>query len=221
MNRLEFASVLQYPPRLGVVQNDLLSEARTARNLVLQLKGALAGSESTRTADVLANHLRVNDATRSFTTSYFRESTMLVPVPRSTLLTAGGLWPARVLANSLRGAGLGGSVGEILERAKPIRKSATSLGVNRPGVVEKYESLRLVAGLDIPTEVTLIDDVVTTGAEFLAAANRVAEVFRSSRIKAFAAARTMSGPPRWPFSKAVDPISGMIECSNNQAWRSP
>lgn len=221
LDRLEFASVLQYPPRLEVVTRERLIEAQTARNLVLQLKGALAGSESTRTADVLANFLRTNATARSLVAPYFTSSTMLVPVPRSTLLTAGGHWPARVLATSLRNGGLGNKIGEIVERAAPIRKSASSLGSNRPGVLEKYASLRVVGGLEVPTDITLVDDVVTTGAELLAAANRLVEAFPAARIKSFAAARTMSGPPMWPFTKAVDPVVGAIEFSNEQAWRTP
>ena len=221
LNRLEFASVLQYPPRLDVVREDLLNEARTARNLVLQLKGALAGSESTRTADVLSTFISTNTAARSLTAPYFAPTAILVPIPRSGLLTAGGLWPARVLAASLLGGGLGNSVSELVERAKPIRKSASSIASSRPSVLEKYESLRVRGSLEAPTDVTLLDDVVTTGSEFLAAANRVSEAFPTARIRAFAAARTMSGPPRWPFTRTVDPVAGIIEYRDDQVLRNP
>jgi predicted amidophosphoribosyltransferase len=221
LNRLEFASVLQYPPRLGVVLKDLLDEARTARNLVLQLKGALAGAESTRTAEVLANFVKSNAAARSLTAAYFTASTVLVPVPRSALLTSGGLWPARVLAMSLRTGGLGNSVREIIERAIPIRKSASSLASGRPCLLEKHDSLRVTGSLEVSTDITLVDDVVTTGSELLAAANRISEAFPTAQIKAFAAARTMSGPPRWSFTKVVDPVAGIIEYDGEQTRRSP
>jgi hypothetical protein len=221
LNRLEFASVLQYPPRLDVVSGDLLVGAKTARNLVLQLKGGLAGSESTRTAEVLAAFVKSDGATRSLTSSFFAPSAVLIPVPRSALLTAGGLWPARVLAMSLKAGGLGDSVREIVIRAKPIRKSASSLGSTRPGLLEKYESLRVASSLEALNDVTLVDDVVTTGSELLAAANRISEAFPSARIRAFAAARTMSGPPRWPFTKPIDPVVGVIESDGGQVWRNP
>ncbi len=222
LKRLEFSSVLRYPSLLGRVAGNLQQEAQGARNLILQLKGAYAGAESTKAADGLVRYIRTHLATLTSPSGLLAPPVVLVPVPRSSLRTKGGLWPAQLLAERLHAAGLGSGVSEVLSRAKPLPKSALSIPTERPSVFAKYDSLRLARSLDAPSDVTLVDDVVTTGAEFLAAANRLIEVFPDSRIRAFAAARTMSGPPNWPFGRTVDPVRGAIVCRpDGVCWRDP
>jgi hypothetical protein len=221
LSRLEFASLLQYPTRSEEVAESLRVEARGARNLVLQLKGSFAGSGSIEAATRVAGYLRSNEAARSVLAPHIMATSALVPLPRSALPTKGGNWPSRLLAEKLLEAGFGGSLSLLLERAVALPKSAVSLASQRPTVFEKFESLRVVKLIDGPTEVCLIDDVVTTGSELLAAANRIVDAYPGIVITAFAAARTMSGPPNWPFTSTISPVSGTIELRGQQTWRNP
>ena len=63
--------------------------------------------------------------------------------------------------------------------------------------------------LSKPDEIVLIDDIVTRGATLLGPANRLADVFPQTRIRAFAAMRTISNPDE--FNELYDPCVGTIE----------
>ena len=79
----------------------------------------------------------------------------------------------------------------------------------RPTTIEHYESMIVKERLSRPAEILLVDDVVTRGATLLGAANRLAEVFPQTRIRAFAAMRTISNPDE--FDKVYVPCVGTIE----------
>lgn len=62
-------------------------------------------------------------------------------------------------------------------------------------VVDHYNSLRVDKELLEPTEITLIDDVVTAGRTAFACAQRVQEAFPKATIRLFAVMRTQSFDP--------------------------
>lgn len=59
-------------------------------------------------------------------------------------------------------------------------------------MADHFNSLEVQGVLEPPPEILLIDDVITYGSTVFGAANRLPEVFPGSRIRAFAAIRTVS-----------------------------
>ncbi|MDQ3902584.1 MAG: hypothetical protein M3247_02875 [Thermoproteota archaeon] len=70
-----------------------------------------------------------------------------------------------------------------------------------------------------PTEILLVDDVITRGATFFGAANRLKVAFPTSRIRAFAAMRTISRPEE--FRAITDPCIGNISIFGQDTFREP
>ncbi len=71
-----------------------------------------------------------------------------------------------------------------------------------------------------PTNILLVDDLVTRRATFLGAASRIAEMYTNTNIKAFAAMRTISNGSE--FSDIIDPRNGTIVLlSNGRSQRRP
>jgi phosphoribosylpyrophosphate synthetase len=68
-------------------------------------------------------------------------------------------------------------------------------------------------------EILLIDDIVTRGATFLGAANRLIDALPHAHIRAFAIMRTISEPSA--FVHIRDPRIGTIQLRNNEAYRIP
>src|ERR1035437_2599771 len=102
------------------------------------------------------------------------------------------LWVPERIATVMVAAGLGKQVASCLIRAKAVSKAALSSPSERPTAVQHYESISVQGSLSKPDEILLVDDVVTRGATLLGAANRLAEAFPQSHIRAFAAMRTIS-----------------------------
>lgn len=185
--QLEFSALLAYCPRPDDVPTERRDDARGARNLTIALKDGRAIGEPPETvASRVARSLRAQPEFDSIFGTFFSASPTLVPVPRSTLPTRDGLWVPDQLCHALRGQGLGAEVAPLLERSEPIPKAARSLSVDRPTANRHYETLRARPGLSAPTEILLVDDVVTAGATLLGSASRLAEpsrTFRSGRSR--------------------------------------
>lgn len=81
---------------------------------------------------------------------------------------------------------------------------------------QHYESLRVDGGVETPTNILIIDDIVTRGATQIAAAARLSEVYKGATIRGFAIART---DVRVDHSQ--DPVVGHIFVANGQAYRRP
>jgi hypothetical protein len=124
----------------------------------------------------------------------FQTNPILVPVPRSSLMRPGTLWVPQRLAKALVRRGLGKGVEECLKRVTPLQKSATSLAADRPKALEHYDSMAVQKVFPEPQEILLIDDIITRGATVMGAANKLAEAFPATRIRVFAAMRTISPP---------------------------
>ena len=207
--RLEFASLLSYPPRPDEVAEALRAEARGARNLVLQLKdGRLVGTPPESVSARIARLLSSAPVSARAVTPFLPRTATLVPVPKSSLLTRGGLWVPDQLSRELVRLGLGRRVAQLLERTEPIPKAARSLSTDRPSAVLNYQTLAARRDLDTPSELVLVDDVVTAGATLLGSLNRLREAYPQVPIRAFAAARTLTDPSR--FRAIIEPVAGVI-----------
>lgn len=132
----------------------------------------------------------------------------LVPVPRSSPLQEGSLWPSLVIAEIFMEGGYGGVILPCVSRITAVRKSSTAGRGNRPTVTEHYESLSVDSSLFQPTSVTLVDDVLTKGSTVFACAMRLHEAFPEAEIRAFAMIRTQGLVPE--ITQIVDPSIGTI-----------
>ena len=140
---------------------------------------------------------------------FFSPNTVLVPVPSSSLMQPGTLWIPDRIARSFVAVGVGRQVLACLARTKPLRKAAMSDASSRPTPAEQYETMGVQGTVQgTPKELVLVDDIITRGATFLGAANRLAEAFPSAEIRGFAAMRTISDSSE--FESYYKPEKGWI-----------
>lgn len=155
----------------------------------------------------VAETIQKNLATLAFS-AFFQPNTILVPTPKSSLMRPDTLWVPERIAKALVNVGLGNAVSSCLFRRVPVPKAARSPPSMRPTAARHYETIGIQAGLSPPDEILLVDDIVTRGATLLGAANRLADAFPQTRIRAFAVIRTISRPDK--FNKTFDPRIGTI-----------
>jgi len=106
-----------------------------------------------------------------------------------------------------------------LSRSTALPRSSTSLASDRPKAKQHYDSMTVKELLDSPTEIILVDDIITRGATALGAVNKLADSFPDARIRVFAVMRTMSNPLE--FSEIIQPCVGTITLSGGDCWRNP
>jgi hypothetical protein len=196
-------------------------EAKQSKNLVLQLKeGRLTGSPPEPVSARIAQHIRTISSSAEVLLPVLSSSATLVPVPKSSLPTKDGLWVPEMLSRDLVAAGLGRRVAPLLQRTEPIPKAARSLSTERPTALQNYQTLSVRKDLDPPSELVLIDDVVTAGATLLGSANRLRDAYPDTPLRGFAAARTLTDATR--FQKTVEPVTGVIILRpNGRTQRNP
>lgn len=141
--------------------------------------------------------------------SFFNPTTILIPTPKSSLMKPDTLWVPDRLATALVNMGLGKEVVRCLTRVKAVPKAAFSVSENRSLPAQHYDTIAVQGSLSEPDEIVLVDDIVTRGAPLLGAANRLADAFPKTRIRAFAAMRTISNPSE--FAEWYEPCTGVIE----------
>jgi predicted amidophosphoribosyltransferase len=149
----------------------------------------------------------------------FDNNPILVPVPNSSKRQEDTLWVPHKLATALHENGLGMSVSTMLERKTTLSKAATSAAKDRPKALEHFNSLEVQHILSEAKHILLIDDVVTSGATLLGAANKLFESYPWAEIRAFTAMRTMSDPN--DFKELLDPCTGHIYLNGEKTQRVP
>lgn len=141
--------------------------------------------------DFLANNFVTNIPTYPFA-DFFGPNVTLVPMPRSSPVVTGGVWPAKIIADGLVAKGLAHEVDALVERAYAVPKSSTSAPGQRPTLNTHYQSFRVKNKLLMPPRITLIDDVLTKGCTAGAAAECLRLRYPNADIKIFAVMRTQS-----------------------------
>jgi len=204
--KLQFSALLSYTPQ------GYSPSALHARDFMIALKNERFVEDPTSAKVVLmsewvAETIQRDRAKLPFS-SFFQPNTILVPTPKSSLMKPDTLWVPMRIASALARIGLG-KVLPCLTRIKSVPKAASSLPKDRPTPAEHYKSLRVDGSLSKPDEIVLVDDIITRGSTLLGAANRLADAFPQTRIRAFAAIRTISNPGE--FDKLYDPCIGTIE----------
>ena len=168
-------------------------------------------------AAFVARRLREIDPT--FALEFLGPSATLVPIPRSSLQRPGALWPAMEIANALHAQGFGARVLPSLTRSSAVAKAATSASKDHPKAQAHYDSLRVNRPIELPSMVTLIDDVVTRGAQPLGAAWSIWAARHDVEVRAFAVIRTISNPEA--FTTIADPRVGLIKLRGDECFRAP
>ena len=204
LNLLEFGSLLSYCPRGG--SSD---EIQRSRRIMRVIKNdSFVENPPVLMSDWISRTMESRKTGLPFA-SIFRTESVLVPLPRSSLLQPDSLWVPERIADALVRRQFGARVMPCLIRTRAVRKSATSQAYQRPTPTEHFESLAVQGNLEPTEDIVLVDDIITRGHMMIGAANRLLEAFPSARIHAFAAMRTVSD---WnDFSHIFDPRIGSIE----------
>lgn len=210
LSEIEFASLLTYSP-WGT--SELAFRSKTAKT---NLKtDAHVGPKQIPMSEYIAQGTKKKLEQLPFT-DFFKPNTILIPTPASSKTKKDSLWVPERLAIALVKNGLGKDVKSCLERTTPVRSSHRSSSANRLKAHEHYDTMSVQTILFDPDEILLIDDIITRGATFLGAANKLADAFPKANICAFAAMRTISNPEN--FSEIFDPCRGKIQLSGEDTY---
>lgn len=190
--------------------------ARARKDLILRLKQNTIHPETKLPASRGFARSLAKVAPATWLAECFTDRSILVPVPRSTPVAEGSLWPALEIATALVEVGLGAKSIPLLVRRTAVAKSAVAAIGARPTPREHYESMVVKGGITPPERLLVVDDVVSGGNTVLAAASRLAEAFPNTEIVAFAAARTVRGADP---EQLIEPCRGLIVGDESGARR--
>ncbi len=213
ISEIDFGSLLSYSVR------GTSKKAEESKSAMRNLKRDNVLSSDILTSEYVVQAMRKEIDGCPFV-DFFNSNTILVPIPKSSLPVAGMLWVPERITTALVNNGLGRSSESCLERVTEVaRSSGQRIGSRRPSPSEHYESMRVRELLFEPEEIVVVDDVVTRGATFLGAVNRLAEAFPDTKIRAFAVMRSIYDDDS--FVDIVDPRVGKITMSNDTPHREP
>jgi predicted amidophosphoribosyltransferase len=206
IRELLFASCYVYSPGDARAQSRLLCASIKAGDVDVLVDRAI--------------HADVKSRRFSPVASFFPAASILVPVPRSRPAGRSHATPSARLAVALWQHGIGKGIWFGLRRVRAVRKSATSARGARPSLRAHFDTIA-VESIQRPeaSHLVLIDDVVTKGRTFLAAALRLREIFPQADVRAFALLRTMGYSP--VLDQFLMPCTGKIIWTREDARRSP
>ncbi len=193
-SEIQYGSLLAYSPR-GTSQ--ISSDSQRVCGAIKRGDAEVLALAMKR----LREFLEVSGSTWCFGSDVY-----LVPAPRSAPLVSGALWPSAQICDALVACGFAKATLPIVDRVKPVLKSATAPRGGRPSIGEHYDSIDVRRTLESPQRMVVVDDVITRGATLLATASRVRDLYPSSAIEAFALIRTrgLVGD----IDKILDPVVG-------------
>lgn len=118
LSQLEFGALLSYTPRGNT------PKILHARNVMIALKrDHFVGTPPTLMSQWAANTVKQKMAELPFA-SFFKPNTILIPVPKSSLMKPGTLWVPERIATALVAVGIGKQVASCLIRAKAVPKAS-------------------------------------------------------------------------------------------------
>ena len=201
---LEYGSLLSYVPKGETAAMD---QAREVKKVIKA--DSYFGTPPTLMSQWIAETIRAVKGGLPFA-SFFREDTILVPLPSSSLMQRDSLWVPERLSSAMVKAGLGRESVSLLARETPVPKAALSIPSERPKTKDHIASLSVQKRIqEVPRQILLVDDIITRGATALGAANRLGEVFPMAQIRTFAAMRTVTNPA--DFQALYHPVIGTVQ----------
>jgi len=206
--RLQFAACYAYSPK----GKSEVSER--SRQLCARVKN---GSTKWLRSYVASIHQEVTQR-RQFG-GIFNENTLLIPIPNNPPSIGPSLWVARRLALTLHEVGLAEDVWTGLRRVSSVERSSSAWMWERPTVQQHYRSFAVIPTPRPPSDIVLVDDVITKGRTLVAAAMRVHEAFPQANIRAFALVRTMG--LILDVARLFEPCEGVIRWNGRDAYRDP
>ena len=211
ISEVKFGSLLTYTPRGN------LSKHFESRTVMRNLKNDVVLKSGILISEYIALDIKKNLRKYPFS-DYFNENTTLIPIPKSSLPQKDELWVPQRITRALENNGLGKNE-ECLIREIPLSRSSKVSAPNRPKALQHYDSMKVKDLLFKPREIVLVDDVITRGATALGSINRIAEAFPNTKIRVFAAMRTISNSDE--FSKIVQPCTGTVSLVGENTFRKP
>lgn len=204
---IAYAAYLSYSPR---GRSAKAINSQRARDVVKYDEADYLARIARRLASEVATHKLA---------PFLNATVTLVPAPRRAKLVVGGLWPALRICQELVTLSLGESVQTMLSRLAPVPKSAWAPSGHKPTITLHYDSMAIVPSLGVGGDITVVDDIVTSGSTLLAACSVVRESYPNVQIRAFGLIRTHSDPD--DFHDIVDPCIGTIKDNGARALREP
>lgn len=205
ISSLIYGALFSYPSH-PEPSNEIMKEAK---NITLALKNERMVRSNDKTlpmseavAEILDRYLM------DIPFSDFFEGAALVPIPGHAPMRPGSLWVPERIGQAMLKKGIGTSVVPCLVRTTPVNKSAFSPPADRPTAQKHYDSLTVKDTLNNFDKVVLVDDVVTRGATFMGATNKIADSFPDIQILSFAAMRAITAPS--DFEDLYKPVKGEI-----------
>jgi hypothetical protein len=188
--------------------------SQRSRQLCARVK---SGSTKWLRSYAAAVHQEVTHARRFL--EFFGDHTVLVPIPEYRLSGHTTFWAARRIALAFQETGLAEEVWTGLRRVNSVERSSSAWMWERPTVQQHYQSFAIIPSSKPPNKILLVDDVITKGRTFTAAAMRMREAFPDAEIRAFALVRTMGFVLDVP--RLFDPCQGEIRWNGEDAYRTP
>lgn len=214
LGELRVASLLIYPSRPQTEAD------RAAREAVW------AGIKQGRPAHVQRIAIRLSELPPEHPVRQLVPSTaILIPVPRSTPLSANAMWPALEIAMALLTQGIGTQISPVLQRVEPVRRSTGARTIlQREPPLRHFETIAAspLSSLPQATHFVLVDDVVTAGSTLIACASHLRQLAPHATITAFTAARADRNAT---LQQATDMFSPLVETiqlfsDDGRPWRS-
>jgi hypothetical protein len=170
----EFMTLLVYSPRGHSVN------AQKSRRLA----GACKNGE-------MPFALKIADKIKELDTEDYFKDSVLIPIPRSTPLVVGAVFPAKTLAEGLLRYGFGNNVYTSLKRTLPINKSSNNFSAETRNTVQTHlDSLTVEPLLITEPIIILVDDILTLGRTAMASAMKLQDIYPDKEIKIFCPFRT-------------------------------
>lgn len=214
-SKLRYGTFLKYSP---YGKSELSELSRLVRSEIKNDSSTHWRKPPENTIGYTARRIREEYENLPFLSAYIGSGSVLVPMPRSTPRTPGALWPALRICESLLAQGLARAVVPCLERLSASTKSATAAAGKRWGPGEHYETFSVTEQVEpfmAPATITLVDDFVTSGSTFLAAAARLHEALPKTELLCFALCRTVGHEE---LTTMLDPVEGTITYKGDGEW---
>jgi hypothetical protein len=203
-----YAALLTYAPK-GT--SDASKKAKDAAYAIKQNRNGVVRMAVERLAETLRNSYVMR--------AFFGNDVTLVPMPRSSLLVAGALWPADVICQEMVRQGLAAGVEHALRRTTAVPKSAFATKGQRPDLDKHLATMAATPWLASGKHITVVDDVVTKGRTLFAGCVLVQEVQPGATVRAFGLVRTQGFAAN--VAGTVDPVVGELRQSGGDVDRHP